>query len=47
MSQTSVDLVLETRGAEHTAQLHRDLGGSRLRGRRGLTVQLVAAPSDG
>ena len=25
MSQTSVDLVLETRGPEHTAQLHRDL----------------------
>ena len=25
LSQTSVDLVLETRGPEHTAQLHRDL----------------------
>ena len=28
MSQTSVDLVLETRGAEHTAQLHRDLAAA-------------------
>ena len=42
MSQTSVDLVLETRGPDHTAQIHRRPRGGRLRGGGGVELDLRA-----